>query len=151
MIFFWKNVPIKIAVQIITITSWFNIAYRFYRRLCIAFWPSWYGHFLDLRIYSSLLLLVDVKKINWLQKNFDNVPFYKINEREYKIPAAWLIEKCGFKGIKEGNTGTHNKHALIIINLGNATGKEIFDFSQKIKKAVLRKFNILLEEKVNII
>ena len=80
-----------------------------------------------------------------------NVPFYKISEKKIKIPAAWLIEKCGYKGIKDGNTGTHDKHALIIVNYGKASGNEIFEFSQKIKNAVLRKFNILLEEEVNII
>ncbi len=81
----------------------------------------------------------------------NDVPFYDISENKIKIPAAWLIEKCGFKGIKIGNTGTHKKHALIIINYGEASGKEIFDFSQKIKNEVFSKFNILLEEEVNII
>ena len=61
------------------------------------------------------------------------------------------FRRCGFKGKKEGNTGTHKAHALIIVNHGKATGKEIFNFAQKIKNAVLRKFNILLEEEVNII
>ena len=97
---------------------------------------------------NPIISKIDFKNLNQKEKN---IPFFNISFNEIKIPAAWLIEKCGFKGIKEGNTGTHNKHALIIINLGNATGKEIFDFSQKIKKAVLRKFNILLEEEVNII
>ena len=87
---------------------------------------------------NPIISKIDFKNLNQKEKN---IPFFNISFNEIKIPAAWLIEKCGFKGIKEGNTGTHNKHALIIINLGNATGKEIFDFSQKIKKAVLRKFN----------
>lgn len=97
---------------------------------------------------NPIISKIDFKNLNQKEKN---IPFFNISFNEVKIPAAWLIEKCGFKGLREGNTGTHNKHALIIINLGNATGKEIFDFSQKIKKAVLRKFNILLEEEVNII
>ena len=78
------------------------------------------------------------------------IPYYLIDEGEYKIPAAWLIEKCGFKGIIDGKTGTHKNHSLVIINQGGATGKEIYNFSQKIKKSVLKKFNILLEEEVNI-
>ena len=97
---------------------------------------------------NPIISKIDFKNLNQKEKN---IPFFNISFNQIKIPAAWLIEKCGFKGLREGNTGTHNKHALIIINLGNATGKEIFDFSQKIKKAVLRKFNILLEEEVNII
>ena len=89
-------------------------------------------------------------KFKNLVKNFNTVPNYKISENEVKIPAAWLIEECGFKGKIEGKTGTHKKHALVIINKGGATGEEIYNFSQKIKKSVLKKFNILLEEEVNI-
>jgi len=97
---------------------------------------------------NPIINKIDFKK---LVKNENDVPFFDISANEIKIPAAWLIEKCGFKGLKVGNTGTHKKHALIIISNGKATGKEIFDFSQRIKNEVLRKFNILLEEEVNII
>ena len=97
---------------------------------------------------NPIINKIDFKK---LVENENDVPSFYISENEIKIPAAWLIEKCGFKGLKVGNTGVHKKHALIIISNGKATGKEIFDFSQRIKNEVLRKFNILLEEEVNII
>ena len=97
---------------------------------------------------NPIISLIDFKKLNETQ---NNVPFFNVSPDKVKVPAAWLIEKCGFKGKKEGNTGTHKAHALIIVNHGKATGKEIFNFAQKIKNAVLRKFNILLEEEVNII
>ena len=89
-------------------------------------------------------------KFKNLFKKFNTIPNYKISKNEVKIPAAWLIEECGFKGKIEGKTGTHKKHALVIVNNGGATGEEIFNFSQNIKKSVLKKFNILLEEEVNI-
>ena len=101
------------------------------------------GSFFKNPIISSL-------KFKKLFKEYDTIPNYKISENKFKIPAAWLIEECGFKGKIEGNTGTHKKHALVIINKGGATGEEIYNFSQKIKKSVLKKFNILLEEEVNI-
>ena len=94
--------------------------------------------------------IISNSKFKNLNKYLSSVPNYKISENEVKIPAAWLIEECGFKGKNEGKTGIHKKHALVIVNNGGATGKEIYDFSQKIKKSVLKKFNILLEEEVNI-
>ncbi|MDA8641095.1 UDP-N-acetylmuramate dehydrogenase [Flavobacteriaceae bacterium] len=89
-------------------------------------------------------------KFKNLFKKFNTIPNYKISKNEIKIPAAWLIEECGFKGKIEGKTGTHKKHALVIVNNGGASGEEIYNFSQNIKKSVLKKFNILLEEEVNI-
>jgi UDP-N-acetylmuramate dehydrogenase len=89
-------------------------------------------------------------KFKNLFKKFNTIPNYKISKNEVKIPAAWLIEECGFKGKIEGKTGTHKKHALVIVNNGGASGEEIYNFSQNIKKSVLKKFNILLEEEVNI-
>ena len=94
--------------------------------------------------------IISNSKFKNLNKYLSSVPNYKISENEVKIPAAWLIEECGFKGKNEGKTGIHKKHALVIVNNGGATGKEIYDFSQKIKKSVLKKFNILLEEEVDI-
>jgi len=89
-------------------------------------------------------------KFKNLFKKFNTIPNYKISKNEVKIPAAWLIEECGFKGKIEGKTGTHKKHALVIVNNGGASGEEIYKFSQNIKKSDLKKFNILLEEEVNI-
>ena len=93
-----------------------------------------------------------ISSINFekLMKLNNNIPYYKISKNEFKIPAAWLIEESGFKGISEGKTGIHKKHALVIVNKGGASGLEIYNFSQKIKKTILKKFNILLEEEVNI-
>ncbi|WP_300672872.1 UDP-N-acetylmuramate dehydrogenase [Soonwooa sp.] len=69
-----------------------------------------------------------------------------------KVPAGWLIEQCGWKGKQIGNVATHHLQSLVIINkTGNATGKEIFDFSTEIINSVKEKFGIELEREVNII
>lgn len=78
-------------------------------------------------------------------------PFYKISENEFKVPAGWLIEQCGFKGKKYGDAGVHEKQALVLINYGKATGQEILNLSQTIRKSVFKKFGIDITSEVNII
>ena len=78
-------------------------------------------------------------------------PYYKISDKEVKVPAGWLVEKCGFKGKRYGDAGIHKKQALVLVNYGNATGKEIFELSKQIQKTVLEKFGIVLEAEVNVI
>ena len=92
-----------------------------------------------------------IKDISSETPDVQSYLFVKENISKYKLSAAWLIENCGFKKIKDKNVGVYKNQALVITNLGNATGKEIYSFSQKIKSTVLEKFDILLEEEVNII
>ncbi|MBK8946779.1 MAG: UDP-N-acetylmuramate dehydrogenase [Ignavibacteriae bacterium] len=77
--------------------------------------------------------------------------FYKIDENNYKIPAGWLIENCGFKGKRINDAGVHAKQALVLVNYGNASGSEILNLADEIKKVVFNKFQIDLEFEVNII
>lgn len=86
-----------------------------------------------------------------LDKNFKNIPYYPISEHEVKIPAGWLIEKAGFKGKHFGNYGVHKKQALVLVNYGNATGKDILKLSKLIQKTIKRLFNISIEAEVNIL
>ena len=69
----------------------------------------------------------------------------------FKVPAAWLIEQCGFKGQRYGNTGVHPNQALVIVAYEGATGEEILQLAEKIKRSVKDRFSIDIEPEVNII
>jgi len=68
-----------------------------------------------------------------------------------KIPAAWLIEQCGFKGKRFGNVGVHPNQALVLVAYEGATGEELINLAHSIQKSVLDKFSIEIEPEVNII
>jgi UDP-N-acetylmuramate dehydrogenase len=86
-----------------------------------------------------------------LQKEYADIPGYKISDIEVKIPAGWLIEKAGFKGKRYGEFGVHDNQALVLVNYGNASGREIYQLAEKIKETIIKKFEITLEIEVNII
>ncbi len=95
--------------------------------------------------------IITINHFNQLQKKHPNIPSYKVSDTEIKVPAGWLIEKCGFKGMKIGNCGVHEKQALVLVNYGNSSGKEIYELALKIKNTVHQQFSINLEMEVNII
>jgi len=95
--------------------------------------------------------VLSTEKFEGLKSKFNKIPSHKINKKLIKVPAAWLIEICGFKEHAYNNVSVHKNQSLVIINLGGAKGIDIYNFSQKIKESVYKKFDILLEEEVNII
>ena len=95
--------------------------------------------------------VIDKELFQNLEKKYPNIPHYIISENKIKIPAGWLIEQAGFKGKRFGDAGVHNKQALVLVNYGNASGKEIFSLAQKIQNTVKNIFGINLDIEVNII
>ncbi len=85
-----------------------------------------------------------------LQAGFPGIVGYPDDDM-VKIPAAWLIEKAGWKGYREGDVGVHRDHALVLVNYGKATGMQLVHLSEKIQESVQSIFGILLQPEVRII
>jgi UDP-N-acetylmuramate dehydrogenase len=95
--------------------------------------------------------VVPEETYEWLLKNHPDIPSYPAPAGARKIPAAWLIEHSGWKGKRMGDAGTFEKQPLVLVNYGNATGRQILDLAGNIERDVFNKFGIRLEKEVNII
>jgi len=95
--------------------------------------------------------VIDSATAETLRKRYPQMPCYKDMSGGVKLAAGWLIEQCGWKGKTSGNTGVHDKQALIIVNNGNATGTEILHLSEEIRKSVWYRFDVELEREVEVI
>lgn len=94
---------------------------------------------------------IDHIKFEELKASFPNITGFPVPGGKVKIAAGWLIEQCGWKGKRVGHTGAHKDQALVIVNYGGATGKEILEFSKLVQASVNLKFGIDIESEVNIL
>ena len=95
--------------------------------------------------------VVKKDKLEWIKKYFNDVPSYKLDDKNYKIPAAWLIESAGLKGKELDGFGIHKTQPLVLVNYGGAKGDDIYKLSLSIKEIIFKIFKIELETEVNII
>jgi UDP-N-acetylmuramate dehydrogenase len=95
--------------------------------------------------------VVPVECLREIQGRYPEVPFYEVDAAHVKIPAGWLIEKCGWKGRSLGNAGVHDKQALVLVNRGGAAPQEIVDLCNRIRWDVEDMFGIQIHTEVNII
>lgn len=86
-----------------------------------------------------------------LSTKFPQIPHYPVDENQVKVPAAWLIETAGWKGKNFGNYGVHDRQALVLVNYGGATGRQIWDLAMEIQRDVKEKFGIELQPEVNLV
>lgn len=85
-----------------------------------------------------------------IRREYPQAPGYDLPDQRVKIPAGWLIEQCGWKGKRVGNTGCYEKQALVLVNHGGATGREALQLAQDIIASVKARFGVELEPEVNI-
>ncbi len=114
--------------------------------------------------------VIDIEHFERLKLKYQDIPGFAVDtsinngrdngkkmtgkrRAKIKIPAGWLIEKAEFKGyrLKGTDAGVSNKHALVLVNYGNATGKDILKLAHIIEQAVYKKFRIMLEKEVVVV
>ncbi|HKR07058.1 MAG TPA: UDP-N-acetylmuramate dehydrogenase, partial [Bacteroidia bacterium] len=94
---------------------------------------------------------VTKEKYLQLKSSAEKIAAYDLPNGNVKLAAGWLIEQCGWKGKVVGNTGSHKDQALVLVNYGNASGKEIFGLATEIQRSVKEKFGVEIEKEVNVI
>ncbi|MFI3286667.1 MAG: UDP-N-acetylmuramate dehydrogenase [Rikenellaceae bacterium] len=96
---------------------------------------------------------VEIAKAEELKTQYPNMPLYPIegNAEQMKLAAGWLIDQAGFKGYTCGRVGIHAKQALVLVNLGGATGADVVALAHKIIESVEQKFGVTLSPEVNIL
>ncbi len=86
-----------------------------------------------------------------LQTNYPRIPYFEVENHAIKIPAAWLIQETGFKGIRRGHVGTYPFQPLVLVNYGGATAAELLKLKDEIQNEVAKRFDIFLEPEVTIL
>lgn len=95
--------------------------------------------------------IIDRRKYEQLSAQYPAMPHYDLDDKRVKIPAGWMIDQCGWKGKSMGKAGVHSRQALVLVNRGNATGRDILALCHKIQEDVKLKFGIAINPEVNII
>lgn len=96
--------------------------------------------------------IVEREVADRLLAEYPDMPSYPAQEEgKVKLAAGWLIDKAGLKGYKQGNVGVHERQALVLVNLGGATGGEVIAFAHSVVDAVREKFGIEISPEVNIL
>ena len=86
-----------------------------------------------------------------LKNRFKDIPSYQLPDELVKVPAAWLIDYCGWKGKRSGDVGSYMKQPLVIVNFGGAKASDLINWAKSIQEDVQNNFGILLEPEVNIL
>jgi len=96
--------------------------------------------------------IVSREKYDSLKSQYHDIPAYPTDKAEcVKLPAAWLLDRVGWKGRKRGQAGVYKNHALVLVNLGAVTGAEVLSLAQEMRQSVLDKYAIGLEPEIRIV
>ena len=95
--------------------------------------------------------VVSRTKFEELLAQYPDMPHYFVDDQHEKIPAGWMIDRCGWKGRSLGPAGVHDRQALVLVNLGGATGADVVRLCEAIQQDVKQTFGITISPEVNIV
>ena len=95
--------------------------------------------------------IIETHDFEELRKKFPEIVGYQVSNTKTKISAGWLIDNAKLKGYRKADAGVHKKHALVLVNYGNASGLEIMNLAKEIQQKVKDKYGISIEIEVNIL
>ena len=78
--------------------------------------------------------IIPRRQFEIVQQQYPDMPHYEVDGNRVKIPAAWMIDRCGWKGKQIGRAGVHSKQALVLVNCGGATGDEVIALARRIQE-----------------
>ena len=102
-------------------------------------------------IISPQFPILLVLQFEALLAQYPDMPHYPVDDAHVKIPAGWMIDRCGWKGKRVGHAGVHEKQALVLVNCGGATGKEVMHLAEEIVASVRERFGVTIRPEVNYI
>ena len=95
--------------------------------------------------------MVSAEHYRYLRCHYPEIVAFAMPDNRFKLAAAWLIEQCGWKGRKLGHSGCYAAHALVLVNYGQASGRDIWRLARSIQQSVAQKFAVTLQPEVEII
>lgn len=96
--------------------------------------------------------VVDAATASALKNAYPDLPHWPTGQEDQrKLSAAWLIEHCGFKGLRQGDAGISNRHALVLVNHGHATGAQLWALAQQVRDGVQAQLGVRLEPEPRLI
>lgn len=89
--------------------------------------------------------VVSAEEFAQLARDWPAIPNFPQEDKRIKLSAGWLIEQCGWKGRNQGAVGMYEKQALVLVNHGGGTGKDVLTLSQQVMDDVWARFGVTLE------
>ncbi len=80
-----------------------------------------------------------------LQREHPGLPLWPVGAGQSKLSAAWFVEACGMKGMRQGDAGVSDKHALVLVNHGTASGADVWALAQQVRETVKQRFGVTLQ------